>query len=105
MIGGGEAERRIRQDREEGDEKGAGQHRGPGVEIDEKQRCDGDDRRHLQDDCDWQQCPLDPFRLRKQDRQRDAADDGERQRFERRAERDGERGKQDRAISQERRQH
>ena len=101
MIDGGETERRVRENRKEGDEKGADQHGVIGLEIDEQQRRDGDDRRHLQHDGERQQRALQPFRLRDQQSERDGRDGRDDQRFERDAERDEQRRKQQFAIFDE----
>ena len=102
VIGRAQALRGVGEDREEGDEPGADQERRLGVgRVDEDQRRDGDDRRHLQDDGVGIERQLDPFRLGHEDGERDAADqrDGERQEGD--LQRDQQGRQQDRIVGAE----
>ena len=103
VVGAAQALRRVGQDREEGDDPGADQDRAlRGRRIDQDQRRDRDDRRHLQDDGVGVEGELDPARLRHDDGERDAADERDGERREGDLQRDEERGDEDRPIRRHR---
>ncbi len=103
MVGRAQPLRGVRQDREEGDDPGADQQRRlGGGRIDEDQRRDGDDRRHLQDDGIGVERQLDPFRLGHEYGERDAADQRDAERREGDLEGDEQRRQQDRPVGAER---
>ena len=103
VVGRVEALRGVGEDGEEGDDPGADQERLAGRRrVDQDQRRDGDDRRHLQDHGIGEERELDPARLRHQDRKRDAGDKGDRKRQEGGAQRHEERLAEDRPVGDER---
>ena len=99
VVGGAQALRGVGQHREEGDDPGADEDRAlRGRRIDDDERRNGDDGRHLQDHGIGIERQLDPSRLRHQDRQRHGAGNGDGERHERDLQRHQERAGEDRPV-------
>ena len=98
MIDRGEPQRRVRQDRKKRHQKGADQHGARWRKIDQQQRRDGDDGRHLKHDRVGRQCARQPFGLRHRQGQQRAANRRQRQRPKRDRQGDEQRRKQQFAI-------
>ena len=97
-----EPERGVGEHGKEGDDPGAGEHRRRLRQINEQERRDCHDRRHLQDDRIGIERIFDEPRLIEQDGKADAADGGEQKTFERRGQRDEKGGQQHRAVGDQR---
>ena len=102
VVGGRKAERGVGEKRKERDQEGAHQHRDGGRQIDQEQRRDGDDRRHLHRHGEGVERPLDEPRLGENDRQRHASDDRREKSLQRDRQRHPERGREGRPVGEER---
>ena len=84
VVGTVEAQRGVGEDRKERDDPCAEHERHVRVvDVDQDERRDRDDRRHLQHDRIREEAKLDPLRLREEERERDASGDRRPERQER----------------------
>ena len=102
MVDAAQAERRVGDDREEGDDDRAQDERDARVvHPDDDERRDGDDRRHLQQHGVGEKAHFDPSALHEEQRHQRSDDGRDRQGGERDAECDAERFRQQRPIGDE----